>query len=428
MKLVRMLAERWDRFWFTPGSATTLGVCRLLFYGGLFVWQLPHDFSPWGSYSSVFWMPMWLFDTLGLPAFSPATLAVLQLVWKASLLLSAVGLFTRPAMAVAFVVGTYLMGLPHNFGQTQHFDTLVVFASGALMLSRAGDACSLDALLDAARLRRRAALPESGEYTWPIRFVWVAFAAIFFAAGVSKLRHSGLDWILSDNLASLLIRQQYHISDGEPLTAWGLVVARHAWLSRAIAGCALSIETLFPLTLVSRRARMVLAPAGLAFLAGIRVLMGPTFEQFMIAFVFWVPWAAVGVRVRGRLAGWQNRLVLYDAQSGRCSRTVNVLSSLNVLGKLSFADIGQAWPQISGEYPALDLEGCRNTICVVPAGTPAARVRRGVDGSRDIAWRVPALWPALAVLYLPGAAFLGRLALRLVSSRRRHEGRLLPRA
>lgn len=299
MRLVRAAGAVWDRFWFSPGPATTLGVCRALFFAGLFLWQLPHDFAPWGAYSSVFWMPTWLFRALSLPAFAPATLAALQLVWKTALLLSAVGLFTRPAMAVAFALGTYLMGLPHNFGQTQHFDALVVFASLALMLSRAGDACSVDALLSGRR-RRGGPPPDSGEYTWPIRFVWVAFAAIFFAAGVSKLRHSGLDWILSDNLAWLLRRQQYHISDGEPLTSWGLIVARHAWLSRGLAGCAVSIETLFPLTLVSRRARLVLAPLGLAFLAGIRVLMGPTFEQFMIAFVFWVPWAEVPAHRPGR--------------------------------------------------------------------------------------------------------------------------------
>ena len=155
--------------------------------------------SPWGAYSSVFWMPIWLFDTLGLPAFSPGVLAALQAMWKTALFLSAIGLFTRPAMAVAFVLGVYLMGLPHNFGQTQHFDTLVVFASGALALSRAADAWSLDALMASLRQRRPVQPPPAdGEYTWPIRFVWVAMALIFCAAGISKLRHSGLDWIMSD--------------------------------------------------------------------------------------------------------------------------------------------------------------------------------------------------------------------------------------
>jgi len=291
----KAIVGRWNAFFFTPGSAVNLGVCRLLFFGSLFLWQLRHDFSAWGSYSSVFWMPIWLFRTLHLPLLPVDALWWIQTVWKLSLLTSAIGLFSRVSMSVAFALGAYLMGLPHNFGQTQHFDTLVVFASAALAVSRAGDACSVDAFLT------RADLPTpSWEYTWPVRFVWLAMAAIFCAAGLSKLRHSGLDWIFSDNLALLLLRQQYHLSDGEPLTNWGIWIANHPWMARGMAGTSVIIETFYPLSLVSRRARMVFVPAGLAFLLGIRTLMGPTFEQFMMCYVFWVPWDAVAARVTAR--------------------------------------------------------------------------------------------------------------------------------
>ncbi len=292
----------WNAFWFAPGPASTLGTCRLLFFGALFLWQLPHDFSAWGAYSSAWWMPIPLFDVLRVPAFSPATIEWIQAVWKVALLLSAIGWFARPAMAVAFVLGTYLMGLPHNFGQTQHFDTLVVFASGALALSRAGDACSVDAIRDAAGTRGGERPPDDGEYTWPIRLVWVMMALIFFAAGVSKLRHSGLEWIFSDNLSYLLLRQQYHLSDGEPLTRWGIWVANHAWASRGLAAMSVGVETMFPLALFSRRARCVIVPAGLCFLIGIRTLMGPTFEQFMMCYVFWLPWSRIGALLRERTA------------------------------------------------------------------------------------------------------------------------------
>ena len=290
------LLRRWNAFWFTPAPALTLGVCRMLFFGMLFLWQWRHDFSAWGHYSQVFWMPVWLFDTLHVPQLSAGAIDVIQSLWKASLLLSAIGLFTRPAMAVAFVLGAYLMGLPHNFGQTQHFDTLVVFAAGALALSRAADACSIDASLRAAA--GRPAPRDDGEYRWPIRFVWVAMSLIYCAAGLSKLRHSGLEWIFSDNLTLLLLRQQYHISDGEPLTRWGITVAHHPWAARALALASVSIETLFPLALFSRTARLLFVPAGFGMLLGIRLLMGPTFEQFMMCGVFWVPWSVVLETVR----------------------------------------------------------------------------------------------------------------------------------
>jgi hypothetical protein len=291
--------KRWNEFWYAPGRAVDLGMCRLLFFGALFLWQVNHDFSPWGGYSDVFWMPIWVFDRFDIPLLSPAVIGWLQVIWKGALLLSAAGLFSRPAMIVAFGIGSYLMGLPHNFGQTQHFDTLVVFASGALAISRAGDAVSLDALIAERTERRR--LAEPWEYMWPIRFVWVAMALIFCAAGLSKLRTSGFEWVLSDNLSLLLLRQQYHLSDGEPLTNWGIWVANHQWVARSMAAVSVSVETMFPLVLFSRTARMILVPAGLAFLIGIRTLMGPTFEQFMMCYVFWIPWH----RILDAIADWR---------------------------------------------------------------------------------------------------------------------------
>jgi len=122
--------DAWNRFWFEPGPAAALGICRVLFFGSLLLWQLRHDFSPWGAYSSVFWMPIWLFDTFSVPLLPASTIAAVQMIWKAALFFAAIGLFTRVAMVVAFVLGTYLMGLPHNFGQTQHFDTLVTEGGG----------------------------------------------------------------------------------------------------------------------------------------------------------------------------------------------------------------------------------------------------------------------------------------------------------
>jgi len=313
--IMKRARDAWNRFWFEPGPAAALGICRVLFFGSLLLWQLRHDFSPWGAYSSVFWMPIWLFDTFSVPLLPASTIAAVQMIWKAALFFAAIGLFTRVAMVVAFVLGTYLMGLPHNFGQTQHFDTLVVFICGALAVSRAADAWSVDAWRAARRHPSAWPRPDDGEYTWPIRFVWVAMSMIFCAAGISKLRHSGLEWIFSDNLALLLQRQQYHISDGEPWTNWGIWVAAHPWIARGMAASSVAIETLFPLSLFSRHARRILVPAGLLFLVGIRALMGPTFEQFMLCYVFWIPWRTVLSRTGARVVSVSERRVQVDTRT-----------------------------------------------------------------------------------------------------------------
>jgi hypothetical protein len=43
----------------------------------------------------------------------------------------------------------------------------------------------------------------------------------------------------------------------------------------------------------SRRARWVIVPGVFSMQLGIRVLMGPTFIQFLICNLFWVPWNQV---------------------------------------------------------------------------------------------------------------------------------------
>jgi len=208
-------------------------------------------------------------------------------VWKASLALCAVGLWTRTSAFVAAALGMYLLGLPHNFGATQHFDTLVVFAFCILAMSQAGDARSLDSMLRPSHPRA----PRLGaEYTWPIRAMWMLTALVFFGAGTSKLRHSGIEWVLSDNLQLLLMRAYYHVSDGDPLTSLGLVIAQHPFAARVFAATALAIETLYIIALFSRRARPFIGAAGIALLVGIRTLMGPTFEPYLICALFCIPW------------------------------------------------------------------------------------------------------------------------------------------
>jgi hypothetical protein len=291
------IARRWTRFWFEPASPVDLGVSRVLFYSGLLLVYLSTDFSEWGGVSPAFWMPIPIFEVLGLKPLPAAGLGVVELLWRISLVTSAVGLRTRLSMWVAFLFGFYLLGLPHNFGHTFHFDATLVIALGVLAVSRAGDAWSLDAAF------ARQPKPPSGEYTWPIRAVWTAIALVFLAAGIAKLRYGGLDWVFSANLSVILNRAAYHVSDADPITTLGLWIAEHRWLSQSMAAATVVIELGFVATLFSKKARIVVVPAACLLLISIRLLMGPTFGGFLIANVFWVPWSAAleAVVARARL-------------------------------------------------------------------------------------------------------------------------------
>jgi hypothetical protein len=277
----------WLRFWFAPAPPGDLGLARALFFGGLLLIYAGTDFSAWGTVSPAFWMPLPFFEAMHLRPLGREGLAIVQAVWRLALLASAVGLQTRVSMWAAFLLGFYLLGLPHNFGHTFHFDATLVIAMGVLACSRAGDAWSIDAMRD------KRTVGPSGEYTWPLRAVWVAMSLVFLAAGLAKLRFGGAAWVFSSNLSIVLMRAPYHVSDADPITTLGLVIARHEWLSRTLAIGTLFVELGFVSALFSRRARLVFVPAAFALLVGIRVLMGPTFGGFLLANVFWVPWSAV---------------------------------------------------------------------------------------------------------------------------------------
>jgi hypothetical protein len=285
----------WIRFWFEPTSPIDLGVSRLLFFSGVLLAYGWTDFSDWGRVASEFFMPLPAFMALRLQPLDPGGLAVLQMVWRLALVASAIGLQTRVSMWIAFLLGFYLLGLPHNFGHTFHFDATLVIAMGILACSRAGDAVSIDAARSGRSYR------PSGEYTWPIRAVWLAMALVFLAAGIAKVRYGGLAWIFSSNLSIVLNRAAYHVSDADPITGLGLWIAAHEWMSRSVAASTVIIELGFIVSLFSRRARLVLVPAAAAMLIGIRVLMGPTFGGFLILNVFWVPWRAVLDMVSARV-------------------------------------------------------------------------------------------------------------------------------
>jgi hypothetical protein len=301
---MRWPLDQWDRFWFAPALPDNLGLCRLLFFGALLAYCLAHDFSAWAEVSRVFWAPVGVFEIFHLPHLPGPVVAALQTIWKLSLALACIGLWTRANTATAFVLGFYLLNLWSNFGRPHHQDPLLIFTLGILALSRCGDSWSVDRLLARRRGNAAGLLPApNGEYTWPIRMVWLTMSLIFFSAGVTKSIRSGWEWVASDNLRIVLVQNQYHIAGSEPLTNWGLTLAQYPGLCRLLAGLPVVSEVAFPLAMFSRRVRWVVVPTAFLMLVGIRVLLGPNFTQMMIVFLFWIPWDRVLAKLANRSVG-----------------------------------------------------------------------------------------------------------------------------
>ena len=409
------VVEAWRKFWFAPAAATCLGVSRFLFFLGLFLFYLPHDFSGWGDVSPSLRQPIWLFERFGVPFLGPGALVVVQTVWKLSLFMSCIGLFSGASMFVAAAFGTYLLGLGHNFGQIYHFDAILVFAFWILAFSRAGDAWSIDALRRVAADANAAALPPSGEYRWPVQLILVALSFVFCAAGIAKLRASGLDWITSGHLAIVLDRVQYRISDADPLLPIGSFVARIPYAPHLLALGTIVFEAGYPIALFSRRLRPVIILGGIGLIVGIRVLMGPTFENFLLINLFWVPWDRVGAWLRARLPVRTDVQVLYDGACGLCRPAVAVMRRLDLLRRVAFMDVVSDWPTISHRFPDLNRERC---LAEMHAVNSDGRTCAGFEAYRAIARSLPLGWFIRPLLAVPPAPQIGRRIYRRLAARR----------
>ena len=275
----------WKRFWFEPTAATNLGFCRLLFFGLMFLYAVPLDDRGWHSIPASFWNPMYVFARFHLPVLNDGAMFVAQSVWKISLLLACVGLFSRISAGIAFVLSLYLIGVTYNNGKVEDMTAIAILSEGILALSLCGDAFSLDNLIFR---RHQAPRPLSGEYRWPIRMIWTLMATVFFCAGFAKLRHSGLHWASPRQFGALLISRYYDPSP--PPTHLGLFIAARPWLSIPMAAGSMMLEVGAPLALFSRHARWFIPAMLFGMQIGIGIIMSIWFTTFLFVYLFWVPW------------------------------------------------------------------------------------------------------------------------------------------
>jgi hypothetical protein len=288
------LVGRWNRFWFEAVAPNNLGLCRLLFYGLLLVYFVPTKYDGWGDIPRTLFDPVWPFEKFHIPILPDPYLGLAAGMWKAALFLSCVGFCTRASTAIAFVLGAYLIGVPYNFGKTDHMTALVVFGLGFLALAPGGDAWSVDAFVR-RRFRDLPPPPPGGEYRWPVRAVWLTMALVFFTAGMAKVIQGGAAWVLSEHMEISLVQRFY--DPNPPDLRIGLWIAQRPWAAKTMAAGSLLGELAFPLALFSRRARRVLPAALLLMQLGIGVVMNVWFWPFMFCYLFWVPWDRI---LRGR--------------------------------------------------------------------------------------------------------------------------------
>lgn len=401
---------------FVPRSPAFLGFCRLVLFGWLFLWYATTDFTFIATYPSAMWRPLPILEAFGLSA-QPGVLVIwfLKAVWLTSMLLACIGLFTRTSIAIAFLVGLYMLGALHSFYKINHSDAGLLLSMLVLIFSRCGDAFSIDVLRRAAQTKGQFRVAPSGEYSWPIHMIRIVWALIFFLAGVAKLRWGGLDWMFSDSMLHLFLRKQVA---WEPPTDLGQFLIQYPWLCVAMSTSAVIFELIAPLALFSRIARLLIVPSIFGMQIGIRLSMGDDFSQFMAIYLFLVPWLLVGAFTT-RLAPSNKIEVLYDGNCGICGKTVAVLRRLDLFDRLRFRDIVAQWDQINADHALISREAAILDMHVVDDD---GRIAAGFEGYRRMARALPLGWIFLPFFYLPIVSSIGRRIYRRVADGRHNGG------
>src|SRR5262245_9600099 len=96
-KPFRWLAARWIQLCLPRGTAAELGFHRFIFFSVMLAYSVTRqsEIASWASAAQVFWRPTFFFSLLHLPVLSEGMLAGCAWIWRLTLCLTAIGLFTR---------------------------------------------------------------------------------------------------------------------------------------------------------------------------------------------------------------------------------------------------------------------------------------------------------------------------------------------
>ncbi|MGH9185532.1 MAG: hypothetical protein ACRD0U_06940 [Acidimicrobiales bacterium] len=197
-----------------------------------------------GPYRALAETPPGLFDPVPILAWldrMPAVGVVVALQVVGGLAALAAALRRHPRVAFAVAWGCYLVlaGLRGSRGKVLHNDLLLLWASAAFLLAPL-------ALTWHDRTPRR----ENG---WPIRVAMTVTALVYFLAGYHKLRRSGIDWAIGDNVRYMMLwGPSIGRARWEGLARW---VGENLWAARATGTFILGLELTFPVALVVRGLR-----------------------------------------------------------------------------------------------------------------------------------------------------------------------------
>ncbi len=230
-----------DRFLFVPRAPESLALFRIILCLGCLSLSVVAYGYVFQVKTGLPWRPIGVFNLLDGPI-DPESLQILFKVWIALLVLVLFGLFTRISTIFLFIVFTFMIGHPNNFGMVNHNSNMLIIVLFVMCFSRWGDVISLD-----QKIFKIKAKEKSWHYGWPLAMAILIAVFSMFTLGVQKFYFQGLNWALSDGFyISLFLNKSK-----PPLTQF--ILDSPVWFSMILAFFSLVVvELLAPLALLRK--------------------------------------------------------------------------------------------------------------------------------------------------------------------------------
>ncbi len=341
---VRDLVRAWDRFWFAPSDATTLGLMRictgalmlyihltyavaLLSYVGPTAW-LGQDVMQWVRLEFPIMAPGNSWDGPDVvvakgqfvwsPYFhlqDPLWIGLMHAAVMVATLLFTIGFASRVTSVLAWAGGViYIHRAPSTvFG----VDTMTNLGLLYLMIAPCGAALSLDRWLAVRRLRRqlgaaytppRPLLPSA---TFATRLIQINYCIIYLIAGMSKLL--GSTWWGGTAPSLFLLNYSFAPFDSGLYSHVVVWLAGHRWLWELVCTSGvvftLSLELSLPFLIWNPKLRWLMISGSVMFHTLIGLLMGlVSFSlMMMILILAFIP-PEVTQEVLARAGRWLRNL------------------------------------------------------------------------------------------------------------------------
>jgi hypothetical protein len=287
-----------------PATAEALGGIRILTCGICLASII------WEDVSSVAYLPSEMRVNMGMVGIlnsvtsdlwglrqSIVGLRLLEGTTIAALACGVLGLGTRWAIPIGAIGYLLAVGLLREYAWFYHTGLIPLYLLIALAFMPCGDRLSLDSLIRRRRGSDTPAADPSSQivYGWCRHICWTVIALPYLAAGLSKLRNTGIGWINATNMKSILVvdtlnPMQFDFDVSVRLVQLPLPDVAFA----AMAAMAIVTEVIYVLVLFSPTARTLIPPLTALLHVGILFLQNILFFDLILLQGVFVNWRRIG--------------------------------------------------------------------------------------------------------------------------------------